>query len=220
MNITTLEAAAAAFAALDLSAENARIAEIEVNIAQLETAEKTAREQCTAVARDIAEFRGPSGGAVADALLAGHDPSDVAVLAPDLASLEKEKAAMMAGARSLAERQLDAIAEINEMKRAAKSKLQPIAQPLVDELVEVATALGERLLAIFASLSAISTTTGVGWREARAVGLIVSGAVDDHGLLLSLRGSVEAPAEVITALRALDGKGAALPIGIRTHFST
>lgn len=220
MTITTLDATANAFADLDVSPENSRIAEIEVDIAKMEAAEKSARDQCTVITREIAAFRGPSGAAVADALLANHAPGEAALLAPDLDSLEKEKTAMLAGVRELAERQVEAIREINEMKRAAQSKLKPIAQPLVDELAEEATALGERLLAIFASLSAISTTTGVGWREARAVGLMVSGAVDDQGLLLRLRGSVEAPTEVVTALRALDGKGAALPISIRTHFST
>lgn len=80
--------------------------------------------------------------------------------------------------------------------------------------------MGERLLVIFASLSAISAATDNGWREARAVGLMVKGAVDDFGLLLRLRGSVETPAEIITTLRALEGKGAALPVSIRTHFST
>lgn len=220
MSAACLEAIASAFAALDLSTENARIAEIEADIAQLEAAEKSARERCTAISREIAEFRGPSGAAVADALLANHAPSDAAVLGPDLDSLEKEKAALLAGVQSLAQRTRAAHAEKDEVKRGAKLKLRPISQPLVDELAEEATAMGERLLEIFASLSAISGTTDNGWQQARAVGLMVKGAVDDFGLLLRLRGSVEAPAEIVTALRALEGKGAALPVGIRTHFST
>lgn len=220
MTITTLGATASAFAALDLSVENARIEQIEANIAQLETAEKAARERCTAIVREISDFRGPSGAAVADALLANHAPSDAAVLGPDLDSLEKENAALLAGAHSLARRAQAARSELVEVKREAKRKLQPIVQPLVDELTEEATAMAERLLEIFASLSAISGTTDNGWREARAVGLMVKGAVDDFGLLLRLRGSVEAPVEIVTALRALDGKGAVLPISIRTHFST
>lgn len=220
MTPTTIEATAAAFVALDLSPENARIAEIEANIAQLEAAEKSARERCTAIAREIAEFRGPSGAAVADALLANHAPSDAAVLGPDLDSLEKERGALSAGAQALALRAQNARAELLEVKDGAKLKLRPIVQPLIDELTEEATAIAERLLEIFASLSAISGTTNNGWQQARAVGLMVAGAVDDFGLLLRLRGSVETPAEIITALRALDGKGPALPVSIRTHFST
>lgn len=220
MSAACLEATSSAFAALDLSTENARIVEIEADIAQLEAAEKSARERCTAISREIAEFRGPSGAAVADALLANHAPSDAAVLGPDLDSLEKEKAALLAGIQSLAQRAQAARAEKDEVKHGAKLKLRPISQPLVDELAEEATAMGERLLEIFASLSAISGTTDNGWQQARAVGLMVTGAVDDHGLLLRLRGSVETPAEIITALRALDGKGPALPVSIRTHFST
>ena len=220
MNPTTIDATASAFAALDLSPENARIAEIEADITQFEAAEKSARERCTAISREIAEFRGPSGAAVADALLANHAPSDAAVLGPDLDSLEKEKAALLAGAQSLAQRAQAARAERDEVKAAAKLKVRPISQPLVDELTEEATAIGERALEIFASLSAIAGTTGNGWQQARAVGLMVTGAVDDFGLLLRLRGSIETPAEIITALRALEGKGAALPVSIRTHFST
>lgn len=220
MNISTLDATASAFAALDLSPENARIAQIEADIAQFEAAEKSARERCTSISREIAEFRGPSGAAVADALLANHAPSDAAVLGPDLDSLEKEKAALLAGIQSLAQRAQAARVELDDVKRGAKSRLRPISQPLVDELTEEATALGERLLQIFASLSAISGTTDNGWQQARAVGLMVTGAVDDHGLLLRHRGSVETPAEIITALRALDGKGTALPVSIRTHFQT
>ncbi len=220
MNDAIIEATASAFAELDLSAENARIAEIEADIAQLEAAEKSARERCTAISREIAEFRGPSGAAVADALLANHAPSEAAVLSPDLDALEREKAALVAGAQALAHRAQVARAELQEVKAEAKLKLRPITQPLVDELTEEATALGERALEIFASLSAIAGTTGNGWQQARTVGLMVTGAVDDFGLLLRLRGSVEAPADIVTALRALDGKGAALPISIRTHFST
>lgn len=220
MNPTTIDATASAFAALDLSPENARIAEIEADIAQLEAAEKSARERCTAISREIAEFRGPSGAAVADALLANHAPSDAAVLGPDLDSLEKEKAALLAGARDLADRVQAARDRLREIKASAKLKLRPISQPLVDELTEEATAMGERLLEIYASLSAISGTTDNGWQQARAVGLMVTGAVDDYGLLLRLRGSVETPAEIVTALRTLEGKGAALPVSIRAHFST
>jgi hypothetical protein len=220
MNDAIIEATASAFAELDLSAENARIVEIEAGIAQLEAAEKSARERCTAISREIAEFRGPSGAAVADALLANHAPSEAAVLGPDLDALEREKAALVAGAQALAHRAQVARAELQEVKAEAKLKLRPITQPLVDELTEEATALGERALEIFASLSAIAGTTGNGWQQARAVGLMVTGAVDDFGLLLRLRGSVEAPADIVTALRALDGKGAALPVSIRTHFST
>lgn len=220
MNITTLEATTSAFAALDVSPENARITEIEADIVQLEAAEKSARERCTAISREIAEFRGPSGAAVADALLANYAASEAAVLGPDLASLEKEKAALLAGAQSLAQRAQAARAELDGVKAAAKLKVRPLSQPLVDELTDEANAMGERLLEIFASLSAIALTTGNGWQQARAVGLMVKGAVDDFGLLLRLRGSVETPAEVVTALRALEGKGAALPVSIRTHFST
>lgn len=220
MNAATVDATASAFAALDLSAENARISQIEADIAQLEAADKSARERCTAITREIADFRGPSGAAVADALLANHAPSDAAVLGPDLDSLEKEKAALLAGAQSLGQRAQTARAELDELKREAKLKLRPLVQPLVDELTEEATDLGEQLIRIFAALSAISATTSTGWREANAVGLMVQGAVDDRGLLLSRRGSVTAPAKIIATLRTLEGKGAALPVSIRTHFPT
>lgn len=220
MNNATIDATASAFAALDLSPENARIAEIESDIGQLEAAEKSARERCTAIAREIAEFRGPSGAAVADALLAKHAPSDAAVLGPDLDSLEKERGALSAGAQALALRALNARAELREVKEGAKLKLRPLVQPLVDELTEEATSLGLEIIRIFAALSAISTTTGTGWREVRAVGLMVSGAVDDYGLLLHCRGSVKTPQSIVAALRTLEGKGAALPLSIRTDFTT
>lgn len=220
MNAASLAEIGRELAELDLSVENQRIAEIEATILQLGTAEKAARERCTAISREIAEFAGPSGAAVADALLADHSPSDAAMLGPDRDSLEKEKASLLAGAHALSQRIQDARAELKEVQAAAKSKVKPLVQPLIDQLTEEATAIGERVFEIFASLSAISATTDNGWREARAVGYMVKGAVDDFGLLLRLRGSVAAPPSIIAALRELEDKGAALPVRIQTHFST
>ena len=217
MDQKILDAAAAAFAAVDISTENAQFAAIEAKIAEAEGAIVAADERCSAIAREKQEFRGPSGGDVADALLAGGGVTEAARAGPDIASLEAERESLRAGIRDLKHRVEDWRAELANIEQRARQKLAPAATRLIEGLQADAREAAERLATVYASLAAVSATTRFGAYETAVTRQIVSAATQSSGPLPYGLRQVEVPGEINDALRKLDGKGRALRVGFISH---
>src|SRR3546814_12689020 len=101
MQTKTIDAATRAFDAIDFSEENAQIAAIEGRIAEMQKATVTAEDRCTAITRELADFRGPSGADVSAALLAGLSATTAAVAGSSKEELETARASLKEGVRDL-----------------------------------------------------------------------------------------------------------------------
>jgi len=164
----------------------------------------------------LQEYRGPDGGMVADALLADQAPGTAALAGPSVEALEAEKTALIAGASELHRRAEAARRAIDELKEVASKKVAPLAAPLMTELHDRATALAEEFLTVYAAIASVSGTTKTGGSVLRAAKLVVGGIREE----LIRRADVDAPPEIIQMLRALEGKGAALKVYIRSSHPT
>lgn len=215
MQTKTIEAATRAFAAIDFSEENAEIAAIEGRIADMQMASVTAEERCTAITRELVNFKGPSGADVSAALLAGHSATTAAVAGPSKDALETERTSLREGVKDLARQVEAARQQILGIRQAAHQRLNPICQMLVDELMEEARAAAERIMTVGASLEAISWTTKFGWYEAKQFKKAAH-ALTEGGAIIDYRRDIAVPAEICEALHALDGKGPAFPASFRT----
>lgn len=217
MQTKTIDTATRAFAEIDFSEENAQIAAIEGRIAEMQKATATAEDRCTAITRELADFRGPSGADVSAALLAGHSPTTAAVAGPSKEALETERASLKEGVRELVRQVEAARQEISNIRDAARKRLIPICEHVADELQDGAIAAVERLIEITAAYEAIALTTKFGWYEAGRLKDKVRTLMLD-GAVVPYRKHIPVPVEISTMLQALDGKGAAFPAFFRTSF--
>jgi len=215
MQTKTIEAATRAFAAIDFSEENAEIAAIEGRIADMQKAAVTAEERCTAITRELVNFKGPSGADVSAALLAGQSATAAAVAGPSKEALETERASLKEGVRDLARRVEDSRQAIANIRQSAHQRLDSICKPLTDELAEEARAAAERIIAVYASYAAIALTTKFGWYEARKLNEKVNALMTD-GAVVPYQRHIPVPVEISTMLQALEGKGSAFPARFRT----
>ena len=216
MNPATLQAVTRHFTDLDLSEENRQIAELEQLIIELNEKREKASTRTVAIGRELREYRGPDGRMVADALLADQAPGTAALAGPSVDALEAEKTALLAGASELHRRAEAARRTIEEIKEAARNKVAPLAAPLMAELNDRAIALAEEFYTVYAAIASVAGTTRTGGSVLRAAKLVVGGIREE----LIRRGDVDAPPEIIQMLRALEGKGTALKVYIRSSHPT
>lgn len=216
MNPATLQAVTRHFTDLDLSEENRQIAELEQLIIELNEKREKASTRTVAIGRELQEYRGPDGRMVADALLADQAPGTAALAGPSVDALEAEKTALLAGASELHRRAEAARRTIEEIKEAARNKVAPLAAPLMAELNDRAIALAEEFYTVYAAIASVAGTTRTGGSVLRAAKLVVGGIREE----LIRRGDVDAPPEIIQMLRALEGKGTALKVYIRSSHPT
>src|SRR5688572_13459081 len=106
-------------AALDFSAENARIAELDAEIDRMNAAKADADRRRTEIREELASpSAGLNGAAIADRLLSGQ--GDVATASPSREMLENESAALASGARELMQRIDVATLQINQAQSGAR----------------------------------------------------------------------------------------------------
>jgi hypothetical protein len=208
MNNKLIKEVAARLASVSFSAENARIADMRADIERMQVAIQKAEERCSELSRAKVMESGPNARAVADALLAEVAPIDAAARATNPEDMDAELANLRAAMGDLRRRIDDTNRAILSVEGEAATRLRPIVQPLVDDILGEARRAGEQIREAYAALAAISSATRT----------IISGESDirevAHALTyrqnaLNYSTDIEVPGELVDALSNLAGKGAA-----------
>lgn len=209
-----LATARAAFAALDFTAENDRIAALEAERERIAAAGAKAEARASEISAELAAYIARDRGKdIADALLADVSPSEASAAGPNRETLIEERARLNAGIVNLRKRDDDVYREILRVQRESTDRLAPIAKPLIDALFAEATRGAERIADAFAGLDALLGATRYGSGERDRVGLATA-RLSKLDCLLRY-GTIPVAPAIVHTLRALEGKGAALPVGIR-----
>lgn len=205
MDMKPLEQTTRAFAALDFSAEDARLAELEAERDNIDAAVERANARRTEISkaqRDWRDAERVSASNVADALLSGAHAAEVTALAPDAEALKEEHAKLSAAIGELRRRYDDVQAEMNTLRTHARGKAATVAQPLADELRAQAKRAAEELLKCYAGLQALKTAIGAGGREVEQARCAAAGCIGNDRLL-SWRSQIPVPPAVTQVLDAL-----------------
>lgn len=210
MDRNVLNATAAAFAALDFSVENARIAEIEAEISRVQAKIGEADDRCTEITRALADYVGPDSKAVADALLADVAPMAAASAGPGRADMEAERDSLRSGIGELRQRVEAARAEISSIEQEAFRQVSGASQQLVGALIAHAREAAAQIVETYSALAAVSRATRAGAGERIRVEYAMEGILAQGGLLTRSR-TIEVPAEIVEVLGKLENKGRALP---------
>lgn len=209
-----LATARAAFAAVDVSAENARIVELEAERERIAEAGAKAEVRASAISAELAAYIAKDRGEeIADALLTDVSPSEASAAGPNRETLIEERGRLNSGIVNLRKRDDDVYREILRVQRDSTDRLAPIAKPLIDALFAEATRGAERIADAFAGLDAILGAARTGSSERDRAGRAVARLVGSEGLLT--RRPIPVDGAIVATLRALQGKGAALNIGVR-----
>ena len=203
-----LKATRRAIDELDLGAENARVAELEAEIARINQGISTAEDRCTEISRLKAD-RNVSGDKVAEALLAGDTASRAADCLPSHEALEEERVALRQGIKTLNHRREDLQSEIDTIRRDAKGKVARLLAPLVEEIIAEERRAAETLRAGHAAICALNfATEHFGTERNQTAGLIE--ALGGPGKLLPGKRSLQVDSDLVEVLAPLRNKGPAL----------
>ena len=209
MDSEIIRQVAEAFEQLDLTAENARIAELETERAEIKSAISRTEERYFKLVGALQAGGVPDGVAVADALLLDSDVQVAAEAGPGRTAMEAERDSLREGLREL-RRRLDKIQPtINLAKDEAKLSAAEAAGPLIDALMAEARHAVAALPALYAAVYAVQTVTGAGTHDLRHLREALRAILGGDGLLPYLPPQ-SVPSDVLGALQRLVGKGAAL----------
>lgn len=215
---TIISDAANAIGRLDFSEANARLAEIDAEMARCESAIVNARGRVQEIGQTLnsrGTLREQVGGrasavAVADRLLADVAPREAAGAFEDDAKLAAEREALQAGIVELRSRTRALETEARAIKDAAKviasEPLHPVLAALHDRAMEIAAQLARVHLAV----AAISTATRANPAALRATRPAFDGLTVDHGLVR--REIMPPPAEISELLAQYVDMGPAVNI--------
>lgn len=204
-----LDQTAALIGALDLSAENERVAALRTEVAEIEAAAERADSRLRAIGTALASRSGPDGAAVADALLSGADAADAAEAGPGDDALRAERETLRAGMGELSRRAELARREIGEIEQAATTKAAECVAPLAEALREEMRQAGNRIVEGFAAITAVQEATR-GHGLARLAAESAVRGLMGQDKLLDYRRSATVPADIGAVLRPLVDKGPAL----------
>ena len=172
MNADLQQAASAAAKRLDQinTAEvQARLAEMDTEIASHDTAIQRARADAMALSRQIHERRlGPDPDQAADALLEG---ADITTAVPSADALQGERNAIEAGRQELDRRRDAIVSARSDLRTNMVTQLAEAAQPLATALSSEATRIATELADVYANAVAASSLTGSNEIETLALNL-------------------------------------------------
>jgi multidrug efflux pump subunit AcrA (membrane-fusion protein) len=220
----------AALAALDFSPENARIAEIEADIARMEAARETAQARRAEISETLAPYRtqhslpaatpfADNGAAVADALLAELDPTEAASAHQTTENLEREREALMLGMKDLASRINGGRQEISDIRAGTCQRVAREVMPAMDAILSDAQDLARKLVESFAAMKAIAMAGRVGGARIIALENALHEGVFGQHCLLPYNNTIEVPPSVVEMLSVLANKGVALKAPLVTAVS-
>jgi hypothetical protein len=195
-----LRSVRAELAALDFSDEVERISELRSEIADLEGAIEAGRARMAEIDRHGA--KASPAPAVADALLSG---GSIATITRADESLAAERKALPGALADLQARIRAKEIEISQIQTVTKEKFEPVARPLVDEIMRAAREAGEEIRQCLAGLEAVYAKTLTGGNELAALRRGVEGITADY-TLLPRTSAVAAPASLEETLAVLQDK--------------
>lgn len=204
-----LKELAAAFEALDFTEENARIADLEAEIARTEAAIDKAEARCTEISQSLIGYK-RDANAVADALVAEAPVMDAARAGPSEEDLKEERASLRDGIGELRQRIADRTNDIRAIQLEALRTLPPFVAPIVEDLMAEARAAAQTLIDRYVAIYALSDAAQGGAPDRSQIAKAVAGITASGGLISLTRTDV--PDDLREALGKLSGKGRALPV--------
>ena len=206
-----IDRTAQAIAALDFTAENEHIAELNAKIAQLQAAIDAAEARCTEISQTLLGHNQPSGHAVADALAANVSPSEAVEAEPSPDQLKTERESLRNAIRELRWRHEDAQTNLKQIGHASHSRAIQATRDLVDAIFDDARVSAERLADCFASITAIRAATRGHTREADFLTAVIQACMSND---LMPWHPVAVPPDILKVLGQLEGHGPALRTAI------
>lgn len=212
---TIIAATADAVEALDFSAENDRIAQLEAEIGRLETAAETGLARVADIVAQVTDRNSITGtrnlnpGAVADALFASLDPAEAATVTRSVSELETQRDQLRGGVAELRIRIRDANDEIASIRLAAGARVLATVQPVMDGIMADAREAALRIVEAWAALQAIGWAARLRPNGTEPVQTAVDG-LEGGGRGLWRRQDIAVPAEIVSLLAPLASKGPAL----------
>lgn len=200
------------FVALDFTAENAEIAELETERARIASARDRAskrRDEIGQLKRD----HQADGSAVADALLAEIDTIGAAAISPSIERLTEESEALRAALRDLAERDRALIERQRQIRLSCQRRAADAAIPLAEALEHDLREAAARVLSLaggFLALRGLSPPQALVNAAEEAVQ-----AIAGPGLLAPHAANLPMPEGLAKSLAGLTGKGDAFKYVVR-----
>lgn len=203
--ISSLETA---IAGLDFSADNAELARLTAEHADIAAKREATRDEIRSLSDRIANYTGPDPATVAAAIMAGKSPAEAAAAGVSRVELEERRDALVASLDPLRERVDRLAADIEAHKAAMRERIAGAVEPYAQHLRAEQMKAAEALLATEAALIAVCRVAD---RHADPDGAAerARAGVTGQGSLLGWRDVLEVPGDVLAALRPLvDGCGA------------
>lgn len=195
---------------LDLSAENARIAEINGQIAEIDAAISTGRARCGELTSRVRSFDQVDAAAVADSMIA-LAPRRATAQGLSRAEAEAERSVVQAGLAELETRLAALRLELEQIRRRARQRVFVLCEPVFDEAMAEAKIAAARLLELLTFVAGVGRPLD---RQASAEHALRR-AVDGVGFQLASRGEpVSTPVAVFEVFGAIGVSQPALQIEI------
>lgn len=210
--MSAIETATAALQALDFSEQNLRIATVRADIAKAEAAIDVAEARVMEIGQTLAEYRGPSGKEVAQALLEHGDVAIAAQSAIDENGLRAERDAIRAGIGELRRVISDGYDEVKAIRQETAEMIGAATAPVAEELTAELRAAGERMLDLWAALQALNRGASVHSRPAELADKAIAGIIGS-GNLIDWRPAHPVPVEIVGMLASLKNAGDAVRVG-------
>lgn len=198
-----LEQTRVAIEQMDFSSEDAEVARLEKEIAEIETARENALARRQEIVEALRVKPEVTAHAIADQLLAGG--VRLGAVAPAPSDLEHERDALADGLRELAARARSKNIEIREVQRKAQAAFGRTVAPLVDAIVADAHQAAEQLRDCALSLAGLARIANIPGNASKAVEIAAGGLFGDpysRGLL-PISKDLPIPAEIVALLRGV-----------------
>lgn len=218
--------AARKLSAIDFADENARIAERQVESERLTAGILKAEGRIAEVQSRLSGLLQErlaghvSALAVADALLSDANAADAARQGPSERDMREELAKLRAGAKELQQRARTVAEEIAAIRNGAHERLAAPLGPVIADLMQKAREGAEAIARSYASLSALSTATKQGQREAETIGGALARLDNAHDRLINVSDGLDVPEDIAELIGALSGKGRACPAILPKYVAT
>lgn len=199
---TTATSLGAAVAAIDFTNTNIELARLDAECALLYTKAAEAEAEALRLAGVIRDWSGPDPEALADDMMDGQAPGEVALATTSREQLVEQRHAMLATAGALRDRQERARQERDEVAQRQCLMIAEAAQPFLAATIEEQKRAAKAILDADATLQALHWVTGVhiagNWASQTA-----RRAVTGMDSLIGPIARLPVPADVVAALSPL-----------------
>lgn len=209
MDTNTTAALAAGLAAIDFSATNAKIDQLDAERTNLRAKAAEAEAEAQRLDAEIRDWAGPDPEALADAILAGGSISEVAQAAPSREGLVEKSNALKSTAEALRERAERAGRDRDEIARSQCLAIVEAAQDFVAATLAEQKRAAQALVDADAALAALRWMTGV-YVPGESASQVARQAVIGIDRLLGPIARASVPTDVVAALKGLEGRAKGL----------